>query len=499
MFSEKRIAIALLIALFALQAYVLVERSDRQPHIDEVEYLHAGWMMANGGKIFRTFFEHHSPILFAAIAPLAPHAERVDVQPYAEHARWLAGFFGLIALACVAALVWRISPIAAPLAIAIMFVLTDTIWLRVIADVRAEPFALGFFWLGVALVFLPKRHASVFAGIGVGLIAIAGLWTPKWPLVSAAIGIWALIRARRMKNMLIVSAIAATFAAIGVAIVNAIAPLELVRLYVLDFNAIGNRIVQESPTTYRLARPFFNDLPTYLALPAILIASLIVIAAMVIDRERRQPLLFLVIAVAAGIELRYFQPYPTIWQHNYGLWCLAGAAILASTPRAILTLLDRAHVTGPLRRYAPALLAAAALLVLLPSLVVQLSFVRDDTGLFFRSQRAFVARLRPNETVWMGAKRHPISVRDASFYWFGYDGTIGYTNEHLARTERGARLMPPLGDPFCNALRGATTLRFADPEGVPATEKACYAELVRDGRVRPSMLPRVYEILPPHR
>src|SRR4028119_1647943 len=93
------VAASLLLAIaFAMHVWAVVARADREPHMDENEYLHAGWMMANGERLYETFFEHHSPFFFAALEPLAPQGEMVDVRPYFIHARWLCGLFGAITL-----------------------------------------------------------------------------------------------------------------------------------------------------------------------------------------------------------------------------------------------------------------------------------------------------------------------------------------------------------------------------------------------------------------
>lgn len=516
MFSEKRVALALLIVLFATQIGMVIARTDRQPHIDEVEYLHAGWLMANGGRIFETFFEHHSPLLFAALAPLAPQAERVEVQPYVERARLLAGFAGLIGLAAFAAVAARGNLMAPVIAIA-AFVASGSYWLHVIADVRAEPFALAFFWTGVALVLLPQKRIAVAAGFGIGLVAIAGLWTPKWPLCSLVVAFYAIIRARGGRVVTIL--IAALMGVSGLAVIQAIAPLDVVRFFTLEFSSALYRRLQEAATPYLLERPF-REAPLMFALPIVAGAALLVVVAaltqreaaapqregaVLVQRERRVPLFFVALFAAAVLEIRFIHPYPAVWRHNYGLWSLSAAAIFGSVPRAVLDLLRRVIVSSRLRTFTVVALYASLLILLIPNIVIELAFARDDTT-YWRSQRALIRRLRPNETVWIAPSHHPITVRDAHYYWFdwfNYHEGIFVVAGELLTTKRGAHYLPPLENlPLCTALRGANRLRLASlpARGVGVdSERACFTALRAAGRVRPAPSLGVFEILPPRR
>ncbi|MEA2462647.1 MAG: hypothetical protein QOJ98_394, partial [Acidobacteriota bacterium] len=183
-----RIASAILLAAALLmQVYATVVRADREPHMDENEYMHAGWLMANGGRLYETFFEHHSPLFFKTLELLAPVGERVDVRPYYVHARWLCGAFGLLALLAFAALLWRIGPEASAIGVALL-VATGPLWLRSFLEVRAETFAIAFFCIGS---YMAMRWRGAASGFGIGLVAVSCLWQPKWPLACVAIGlIW---------------------------------------------------------------------------------------------------------------------------------------------------------------------------------------------------------------------------------------------------------------------------------------------------------------------
>ncbi|HEX7829937.1 MAG TPA: hypothetical protein VF787_09780, partial [Thermoanaerobaculia bacterium] len=378
MFSEKRIAIALLVLLFAMQLAVLISRTDRQPHLDEIEYLHASWLMANGGQLFTTIFEHHSPFLLAAVATLAPHAERVGALPFTTNARLLAGFFGLVALIAYALIVWRDQPLGAPIAVAAFFA-SGSIWLHVIADVRAEPFALAFFWIGAALVVLPKKRVALLAGVGVGAIVLAGFWTPKWPLCSALIGICALIRARRQWYVPVLVATVIGF--LGLYVLHLIAPLDTALFFMYDFSAGAYADLKQAPEFVGHAP--FRFAPGLFSLPIIAAASVIVAAAAYLDRARRAALLFIALFFVAVLEIRFVHPYPAVWLHNYGLWSLSAAAILASLPAALSSLFARARISALTRAILPVTLSAIAMLFLLPKIVTLLVFAQGTTGTYW--------------------------------------------------------------------------------------------------------------------
>jgi hypothetical protein len=106
--------------------------------------------------------------------------------------------------------------------------------------------------------------------------------------------------------------------------------------------------------------------------------------------------------------------------------------------------------------------------------------------------------LRPDETVWMSPWRHPITVRDAHFYWFGFDGLgVVDTAQALRRTARGRRFLPDPGDlPLC-AVPGRLRL-VGDPGEAPeaSVQQRCLQVLRSTGRARRTSTPHIYELVP---
>lgn len=66
-----------------------------RPGYDEVEFLHAGWLLAHGKQVFVEFFEHHSPLLFWFLSQILD----VDSAWYAPAARLI--FLGMLVLSAI--------------------------------------------------------------------------------------------------------------------------------------------------------------------------------------------------------------------------------------------------------------------------------------------------------------------------------------------------------------------------------------------------------------
>ncbi len=60
--------VALLVALPLLLRLALVERRGFNP--DELEHLHFAWNVSTGKVPYRDYFDHHTPALHYALAPL---------------------------------------------------------------------------------------------------------------------------------------------------------------------------------------------------------------------------------------------------------------------------------------------------------------------------------------------------------------------------------------------------------------------------------------------
>jgi hypothetical protein len=487
--SRTRVAIAaaMLAAVLAFHVWAVIARADREPHMDENEYLHAGWMMANGERLYETFFEHHSPFFFKALEVIAPEGERVDVRPYFVRARWLCGAFGLIALAGFAALLWRAALEAAAIGVGLLLA-TGPLWLRGFAEVRAEPFALAFFWVG-AVAAMHRRGA--IGGVGIGLVAISCIWMPKWPVACVAVGLLWLFRCE--KKVAGIATAAVTLAA-GFAALRAIVPLDVWWFFNFDVNSVLAGQVDGSQwaldTYFGGGIPFMHvpdAFHPWLVVPAVLIVA----AAFAIDRNAWR-LLPLLVLLGAFIEIRIVYPWPAIWAHYYLMWGIASAGVLALVPSSIEVLLRRASVREPMRRAASIAIHSAAFLLVAAHLVA-LAPVSGDGATYFVSARWLSERLQPGERVWIEAPRHPITVRDAHYYWFSVGQMASGANE-LRKTERGRRYLPPPENfPVCDPN---SNLRFTlDARRVELAGAAtCMEQLVSSGKAHPTVFSDVWEL-----
>lgn len=480
-------AAVLLGAVLLLHVYSVVVRAEREPHMDETEYLHAGWMVRNGERLYETFFEHHSPFLFATLAALAPEGEAVPAQPYFVRARWLTGFAGLVALATFAFALSRGAPEAPALGVALLFA-TGAQWLRGFAEVRAEAFALAFFWAGAALVL---RAGRVWSGIGLALVFSASLWNPKWPLASIAIGLVFLYRARGELR-----AYAAAFGGIALAFVALalIVPLDVWWFFNFDVNLALSRAVantQEALDTYFAGGEPFLFVPDAFQ-PLIMVpAAAIVAAALAIKRDisRAWPLMLL---AGAFLELRFFLPWPAIWSHYYLMWSVASAAVLSVVPVSAELLLRRFGVSETLATSTRIAVSGCAML-LVAAHVVAVRPVTGDAATYWVSERAIRERLRPGDVVWIEPPRHPVTIRDAHYYWFSV-GQMLPAAARMRETDRGRRYLPPTDDlPVCSP---PANLKFTlDPRRPKLRrEGACMDRLIETGQVRKTVFADVWEV-----
>jgi len=179
-------AFLFLIVLFAIAQY---RDLARPPHVDEAEYLHGAARIALGDRIFVDFFEHHPPLFFGMLSLLAPERRGFDeAVAFVARARVFAGLCAAIAIVAAASIVYRATGrLYAPLIFVALMLAAVPVWRNGIGDVRPETAALAFWWVGAALVVLAKR--PWLRGLGLGLVFVAAVIVPKWPLESLVVAI----------------------------------------------------------------------------------------------------------------------------------------------------------------------------------------------------------------------------------------------------------------------------------------------------------------------
>jgi hypothetical protein len=480
------LSIAVLAATLLTQAYAIVARADRQPHMDENEYLHVGWLMANGGKLYQTFFEHHSPLFFKTLEVLAPHGERVDAKPYFVRARWLCGIVGLVALIALAAMLWRIGPEVAAIGVALL-IATGPLWLRSFLEARSEPFAIAFFFVGT---WIALRWRGAIGGAGVGLLLISCLWQPKWPLACLAVGLIWLVRSNaRFTGILAGAAVGA----LGLGAIALIVPLDMWWFFNFQTNvALASGVENEwVMNTYFQGGVPFLYVPDALHPWVVVPAAILLAVSLRFERNvwRALPLFLL---LAGFLELRFVYPWPAIWSHYYLMWSVGAAAVLGTVPSSLALILSRTNVREQLARTAVLAVTVAGLLMAMAH-VVAVFPTHGDEATYWVSQKYLVGKMKPGETIWMESARHPVTVRDAHYYWFSI-GQMVSAARTLRQTERGRRYLPPPENfPICDPH---TTVRFThDPRrtGIPEPS-ACMQRLVDTGQARKTLFFDVWEI-----
>lgn len=479
-----RIALAAAFAFLAV-VYLLSTWRDlrRGPHVDEVEHLHTAARMARGERIYVDFAQHHSPLFPAALIPFVHEGNSVEaMRAYVTRARIAIALVAAIAIAAAAFVVWRAAgdPWTVVTFIGLVFA-AGGVWRNGLGDIRPDTPALALWWGGAALALLAKRPA--WRGLGLGLVFLAALVTPKWPLASLVIGVAFLLDAFRDRRGLAVAAIVAVLTAVaGLGVVALLTDLRLAAFHVIELTAA--MVGSMSADGHHSA---FYGCPLLLRPINVALAAVLVALGWLRTRHRLVAVL-VAVAAASFCEILFLYPYPSIEPRYYTGWVFAAAAVLALAPRGVAALLPKAG---------PSLQKVAALLALVAALDV-IGPVRPTTDSYWRSTEWLMARLRPGDTVWIGAWRHPIGVPDASYHWYGMKEVMPPTLR-LAATAEGRRFLPPLGEsdlPPCRVERGLDpNVRFlVKPMPTIPVAEACFERLIQRGAVLPTPVPEVWMV-----
>ncbi len=270
-FNARRIFIAAAF-LFLAAVYLLAQWRDlgRGPHVDEVEHLHVAVLMERGERVYVDFAEHHPPLFWAMLRPLVPATEGIAaMQTLVTRARLLAGFVTAIAIFSAALIVWRASMNVWTVVtfVGLLFA-AGGVWRNGLGDVRPDSMALALWWSGAALVLLAQR--PTLKGLGIGLVFVASLVKPQWPLSSIVMGIVFLVQVRR--SLVRAAAVAVLVAAVGLGATALIADLRAVWFHVVT---LTGAMVDLVFLPGRTAPPFYACPPIVRPL-GVLFAALIV-------------------------------------------------------------------------------------------------------------------------------------------------------------------------------------------------------------------------------
>jgi hypothetical protein len=488
-------AIAYVLVRHLLAIYAGLERS-LDP--DEAEYLHAGWLMHQGLRLYRDFAENHAPFLFVILKWMTPSVPRFDLVTYVTRARLFASVCGLLGLSMAGVLAYRtIRSLIAPLVMIATIMASPWVRFRGLVDVRNDAPTLFLFWLGALLLLVAWRSETlrfVLAGSGMGLVCIAFIWNPKWPLESLVLGtvyfmiVW---RAWRQGPRFLLATLLppALCLAIALACVAATAPLADYYFFTFRFNRLLTAWVAASPYLTKLTETAFRRGRAYMLCPPAfkgiwpIVAFILGVALLSIGNVRRKLGIdvrilgtLIALAIAATLEIRFIYPYPFVWTQYYVMWSFLAAALYGTTVAALIRLMPSEGVR---------LIASCAIAIVAVAAVTDAIPIRPGKGgllMLSYLQR----KLLPGETVWLDY--HPIGVRDASYYWFAMKEFVPFSTEYTAR-HPGMTPLPNITErdlPVCRAERGLQPdLRFvsgpASLELLPEA-RGCLERMIAQGR-----------------
>lgn len=489
------VAIVAIGIVATMTAHAARAQQHRVPHVDEAEYLHAGYLLHDGQRVYRDFFEHHSPLLFQLLAPLVPGVATFtvdDVGDYIGRARTVMSLLGLLCLGVAGWLAWRISrwP-GAPLVVMAPLLVAPATWLRGLTDVRNDVPSLMLFWGGAALLlhqWPTARRQAICSGIGIGLAFASALWNPKWPLVSLFLGGVYLFRVwRSWKSRTLAWALAPAAALVAITL-GAIRSASTFTDYI---NFTFRYSMSLGDWFAGLNQPFFDN-PLKFCPPAFkglwpILAAVVIIALLLRGRldavQRWQLGAVAALAALAALEVRFVAPYPNLWAQFFMMWCFTMAVVYATAAGMLIELVPRPARDGV---GIAVIVAVAAVVMVFVAPRMRAQPLTAET--YYPTMTHMLAELRPADTVWLGVGNHPIAARDAHYYWFGFNEHVAHILETQQRGQAPAFLpkLQELDLPPCRAARGLDrNVRFVstghDLVRLPLTQR-CADFLVRSGR-----------------
>jgi hypothetical protein len=509
---------AAIVYLIARHLVAVYSGLDRALDGDEIEYLHAGWLMHQGLRLYRDFAENHPPFLFVILKWMVPAGgtaafPRLDLVTYVARGRIFASTFGLLGLGALAVLSYRaIGSLIAPLVAIAVILASPWVWLRGIVEIRNDPPTLFLFWLGALLLlgrWSSERLRFALAGIGIGLVGVAAIWNPKWPFESLVLGAVYLVIARRAflrGPRMLALAIVPPVVCIAAALACVVATVSFgdylffafrCNKLLADWTAANAHLTKVTEAAFHHGRAYMFCAPAFKGLWPIIAA--VVAVALLSVRAVRSRLngidvnllrIFLALAAAATLEIRFLYPYPNVWTQYYVMWSFIAAGLYGMTAAALLRLMPREGMR----------VAATVVIALLAGVAVEQAMPLH-TGVTGWPMLSYLQRnLRPGETVWVA--RHPVGVRDAGYYWYNTTELVPFAIEYTAR-HPGKTPLPDLTErdlPVCRAERGLQPdLRYVSGgyflEALPEA-RGCLERMIAAGRAVRTPAPEVWDLHP---
>jgi hypothetical protein len=470
------IVVAGIVVILLVQVIVLWRAAPRALDHDEGEHLRAAAWMASGKTLYRDFAENHTPFLYMIVSPIAPAAsdDVAATRRYTIVARALSAVAGVGAVVCIAAIAFHLTGDGMAIVIVLASLLaTSWTWLRGVADVRSEPYTLLLFWAGALLVVRPSsRRAFLTAGFGIGLIAVADLWNPKWPLESLVIlGLYGLHLFKARRGQIVASlAVAVAMPLLALCIALRASTLRDLIFFSYTYASAVSRWYRGAAVATSAGA--FGFAPLWLMPWGAALAAVIVIW-----RRRRRNIPVLLLLVAAAAEVFFLYPYPHLWPQYLVMWACVSALLYGI---AISGLSERMPVR--------AIVAAAIVIAFVAHDWTHL--MQPASERHWRTMGDLQRRLGPGEAAWVRPEELPVKAAAGSYYWYAFADQVPFSLAY-ARTPAAKGFLPPLRDddlPPCRILRGIDTMhvRLLDARAVQnlPDSKRCMEALAQRGSIR---------------
>ena len=507
------LSVAALAFLLLRHVFAIYVSLGRGLDVDEAQYLHVGWLLAHGRRLYRDFVEDHAPFLFVILKWLVPGGTpsmpRVDVVTYAVRGRIVAGACGVLALGSMGTLVYRaVRTVSAPLIATAVLLASPWFWNHGLADIRNDPPTLFLFWLGALLLlgrWRPERWRLVLAGTGIGLAAAAALWNPKTPFESIVLGAIYLsivggAMRRGLKDLALAAVPAFGIVAGTIGLIAVRVPLRDYLFFTFRFNTIIGEWFRTRAYVTNLffaeGRPFLFCDPAFRGAWPILAGT--AAATILLVRPLRRTLdvrvygSLIALAVAALLDIRFIFPWPNLWPQYYLTWDFVLAALYGVTIAATLRAVSSESVRATLQ------IALAVLVVLLTDPVLPSRQIAASRYPWSWLQK----QLRRGETVWVAADVHPVGADDASYYWFAFNDLVPAALQYTAAHPEASplRQMTEADLPPCRAERGLMPeLRFVCNSrtlvSLPVV-RGCLERLAAEKRAVPTPVRGVWDLHP---
>ena len=516
-YGTRLLLAGLVLALLGLNAVAVRARLERAPTFDEAEYLHATWLMSRGKRLYRDFNEDHAPflpLLLQAVQPAATTTDypTLDVPRFVARARVLMAVLGSLAALAAALFAGRVTGSrVAPLVVLASLLGSEATFIHGVVEVRNDPPTLLLFWVGALLMAsrAATRAGAIRVGLGLGLIGVAMLWNPKWPLEALAVAglaaLW-LLRGKRVRLAAWTLGSAAFVAALPLVVVLKCASAGDFVFFTYRYNLAFIAWFGRSPAVsswFEGKAPFH-----FCALPfhgyAAASAWLVVAVALAVPRVRARLAdlpgwsLVLALVLAAFAELRFFYPWPRLWPQYYLMWSFV-VAIAYGAVAAVIAAFVRAYAPERAQRLAIACASGGVVAIATGAYFAAWRELRRDPerSSYFRDVSWVQRHLREGDTVWLGpGDAHPIGAEDASYYWFSFIDLVPFSVE-FATTDPARGRLPSVRAtdwPPCRAAdRIDDSVRFVSVEA-GALAEPCMARLSAASRLRETPVPGVWQI-----